>query len=361
MKNENLILVINPGSTSTKTALFDRENLIKEENLEHKKDELDRHGSIIDQLEFRTESVKAFLKAAGTDISSLSCIMARGGLLRPLPGGIYRINSSMIDDLRSCRFGRHASNLGALIADSLSRDASESSEVIPAFIADPVVVDELSPLARYSGFPDIKRRSIFHALNHKAVCRKLASDIEKSAEKSVFIIAHMGGGISIALHEYGKVSDVTNALDGEGPFTPERAGALPVLSFMKYAEEKGISSTEAEVLLNRKSGLAAYAGTNNFRELEEEAFTKPETRELIEAMAYQISKNICSFAACTCGKVDAVALTGGLSNSRLLTELIRVRVDFLAPVYLYPESGEMDALASWGTAVTENKAEWKEY
>ncbi len=359
MKNCPTILVINPGSTSTKTAIFAGDELTEEENLQHVKEELEKSGpSIIDQLAYRAAAVENFLTGAGTSLAGIDCIMARGGLLKPLPGGVYRINQEMLEDLRQAVYGSHASNLGALIADRLSR---KTNPVIPAYIADPVVVDELGPLARYAGHPAITRRSAFHALNQKAVCRAVARDTGKNIEESVFIIAHMGGGISVAVHENGKVTDLTNALDGEGPFTPERAGALPVLSFMKYAEEKGIKYTEGEIMINRQGGLLAYCGSNDFMALEEKSHHDPATREVVEAMAYQISKAICALAAVTCGRVDGIALTGGLANSRLLTGLIRERVSFLAPVHLYARSSEMEALASRGAAVLAGQEQPRDY
>ena len=356
MNKNSMILVINPGSTSTKLALFEGDAVRNEVNIQHSLEEVDRSKPINSQIEMRTEAVEKFLSEADIRISDLDCIMARGGLLKPLEGGVYRIDRQMCDDLFSGNYGEHASNLGGLIADRLSEKSG-----VEAFIADPVVVDELNPLARYSGHPDIKRRTAFHALNQKAVADLLEKKTGLKKEESVFIIAHMGGGISIGIHEYGRVTDVNNALDGEGPFTPERTGELPVLAAVKYFQDRNMDYNDIKNFITRSGGLLAYLGTTDFAEIAEKAKTDPSWNEVIEALGYQVSKTISSFSAVTCGKVDAIALTGGLSYSKTLTGIIRKRVSFLAPVYLFPESEEMKALAMNGISVLNGEREIKKY
>ena len=356
MNKKPLILVINPGSTSTKLALFEGEDTRKEINIKHSHEEVDRSKSVNSQIEMRTSAVEEFLADSRIDLNSLDCIMARGGLLKPLEGGVYRIDRNMCDDLFSGNYGEHASNLAGLIASRLSDKSG-----VKAFIADPVVVDELNPLARYSGHPEIKRRTVFHALNQKAVADLLEKETGLRKEESVFIIAHMGGGISIGIHENGRVTDVNNAIDGEGPFTPERTGELPVLSAVKYFLDRNMNYSEIKNFIARSGGLLAYLGTTDFSEIAERAKTDPHWHEVIEALGYQISKTIASLSAVTHGRVDAIALTGGLSYSKTLTGIIKKRVSFLAPVYLYPESEEMKALAMNGISVLNGEREIKKY
>ena len=356
MNNKPLILVINPGSTSTKLALFEGGNAVKEINIKHSLEEVDRSKPVNSQIEMRTEAVERFLEETGVALSTLDCIMARGGLLKPLEGGVYRVDENLCSDLYSGQYGEHASNLAGLIAEKLSKKCG-----VDAFIADPVVVDELNPLARYSGHPEIKRRTAFHALNQKAVADLLEKETGLRKEDSVFIIAHMGGGISIGLHDRGRVTDVNNALDGEGPFTPERTGGLPVLAAVKYFLDNKMDYNEIKNFVTRTGGLLAYLGTTDFAEIAEKAKSDPLWLEVIEALGYQISKTIASFAAVTFGKVDAIALTGGLSYSKTLTGIIKERVSFLAPVYLYPESEEMKALAMNGISVLNGEREIKNY
>jgi len=356
MNKNPVILVINPGSTSTKLAIFEGEEVKKEINIKHSLEEVDRSKPINSQIDMRTEAVEKFLSDSGIELSDLDCIMARGGLLKPCKGGVYKIDKGLCSDLYSGNYGEHASNLAGLIADKLSEKCG-----VNAYIADPVVVDELNPLARYSGHPDIKRRTALHALNQKAVADLLERETGLKKEKSIFIIAHMGGGISIGIHEYGNITDVNNALDGEGPFTPERTGGLPVLAAVKYFQDKNMDYNAIKNFVTRTGGLLAYLGTTDFAEICEKAKTDASWHEVIEAMGYQISKTIASLAAVTCGKVDAIALTGGLSYSKTLTEIIRKRVSFLAPVYLYPESEEMKALAMNGIYVLNGEREVNHY
>jgi len=221
-----VILVINPGSTSTKLALFRNLEMISEHTIRHSSDDLNRFSSLYEQRMFRKKLIVDFLESAGHPLSEIDAIIGRGGMLRPLEGGTYAVSEAMIDDLRSAKYGEHASNLGAIIANELSR---ESGREIPAFIADPVVVDEMEPVAKLTGHPDYSRRSIFHALNQKAVAREVASRYGKKYDEMNFVVIHMGGGISIGAHRRGRVVDVNNALNGDGPFSPERAGTLSLI------------------------------------------------------------------------------------------------------------------------------------
>ncbi len=288
-------------------------------------------------------------------MESLSAVVGRGGLLRPLPGGVYEVNEAMKADLLSCRYGTHASNLGALIADSIAAELG-----VKAYIVDPVVVDELAPVARLSGVPQIPRRSIFHALNQKATARKAARRLGRAYEECVLVVAHMGGGTSVGLHVRGSVVDVNNALDGDGPFAIERAGTVPAGDWMRWALAHQHDPEGLQRMLTGRGGLVAYLGTNDFPAIEAAAAGKEgegrpggrgpldgaQCRLLVEAMCYQVAKAIAGLAAYTGGGLDAVVLTGGLAWSTGVVEEISRRVSFLAPVLVYPGENELEALAA---------------
>ncbi len=314
-----------------------------------------------DQLELRSTAVRECLTEAGIKLSDVSAVVGRGGLLKPLAGGVYEVNEKMKADLISGRYGTHASNLGALIADAIASEIG-----VKAFIVDPVVVDELDPIARYSGVPQIPRRSIFHALNQKATAKKAARSIGKKYEECTLIVAHMGGGTSIGIHERGRVVDVNNALDGDGPFAIERAGTVPAGDWMRWILAHQHDPQALQLMLTGKGGLVAYLGTNEFQEIEKSASGQGglDARmcdELIRTLCYQISKCISGLAAFTAGQVDAIVLTGGLAFSGRVAMEITSRVSFLAPVLLFPGENELEALAMGVREVLLGEAQAKTY
>ncbi len=335
------ILVINPGSTSTKIALYEEERELFSETVNHSTQEMAGFTRISEQEEFRVNLVKQILESKKVDIRKLSAVVGRGGLLKPIPGGTYRVNEKMLLELRKAVGGEHASNLGGIIADDIA-----SSARIPAFIVDPVVVDEMEPVARISGIPELERRSIFHALNQKAVGRKVAEDLGRDYNHIHLIVVHMGGGISVGAHRKGKVIDVNNALDGDGPFSPERAGGLPVGQLVDLCYSGKYQHHEMKKHLVGKGGMIAYTGTHDLRIVKSRMDDGDETAAMVyNAMAYQIAKEIGCAATVLSGKVDGIVMTGGLAYDEDFITLIKQRVDWIASVYLYPGEGEMKALA----------------
>jgi len=357
MTEAKRILVINPGSTSTKISLFEDDSEVWSEKLSHSREELEPFEKIIDQYAFREGVIRDRLEESGYAISSLDAVVGRGGLLYPVKGGTFRVTELLKEHLRRGVQGEHVSNLGALIADELASEAG-----CPAFIVDPVVVDELEPLARYSGHPEIARRSIFHALNQRAVARKAAGELGGDYGEMNLIVVHLGGGISVGCHRRGRVIDVNNALNGEGPFTPERSGGLPVGDLAKICFSGGKTETEVKKMIKGRGGIVAYLGTNDMREVEDRAADGDETAlETYQAMAYQISKEIGALAAVLAGEVDAIVLTGGIAYDRRFVGWIRERVGFLADVLVYPGEMEMEALALGGLRVLQGREEAREY
>ncbi len=335
------ILVINPGSTSTKVAVFDEGKEVFSETLRHSTDELSRFAKIIDQFEFRRDAVLDALKRNGVSLSELSAVAARGGLIHPVPSGTYLVNDDMVKDLREGRYGEHASNLGAVIAKDIADRINKK-----AYIVDPVVVDEMEEIAKISGLKGIKRKPLWHALNQKAVSRRAARDLGRKYEEVNLIVIHLGGGISVAAHRKGKVVDVNNALNGDGPFAPERAGGLPTISLAKLCYSGKYTFEEMKKKLAGKGGLVSHLGTNSAIEVEKMIEKGDSHAKLIyEAMAYQISKSAGEMATVLEGKVDAIVITGGLAHSEMLTDWIKDRVSFIAPVKIYPGEDEMKALA----------------
>jgi len=359
------VLAINPGSTSTKCAIYRDTKEAWKKGVSHAPEDLARFRRLQDQLEFRGAAVRAGIAESGIPLTEISAVVGRGGLLKPLPGGVYEVNDRMKADLLSEKYGRHASNLGALIADSLAAELG-----IRAFIVDPVVVDELADVARYSGIPEIPRRSIFHALNQKAIAKRAAARVGKPYADCTLVIAHMGGGTSIGIHVNGLVVDVNNALDGDGPFAIERAGTVPAGDWMRWVLSHQHDPQALQLMLTGKGGLVSYLGTNDFPAIEQAARGvgsaaggAPEATvngtpdrpgasldsaacdRLIRTLCYQAAKSIAGLAAFTGGKVDAVVLTGGLAFSERVVKEIGDRVSFLAPVLVFPGENELEALA----------------
>lgn len=340
MFEKSKILTINPGSTSTKVAVFENMECISTVTIKHSPAELAEYRGVIEQYTVRKQTVIEYLSKQGIPVENLNAIVGRGGLLKPLTGGTYYINSKMINDLKSLKYGEHASNLGAVIAYEIS-----ALKDIPAFIVNPVVVDELETLARYSGLSCISRKSVFHALNQKAVAARAAGELGKKYGDVNLIVAHLGGGISVGAHCKGKVIDVNNGLE-EGAFSPERSGSLPVLQLIDLCFSAKYSKNEIKKMVVGKGGFVDYLGTSDCIAIEKMIDSGDKNaKEVFEAMAYQIAKEIASYSAVLYGKVDGIILTGGLARSNLIVKLIEERVRFIAHVRVYPGEDEMLAMA----------------
>jgi len=352
------ILAINPGSTSTKIAVYVNTKVIFLKSIPHKSEELSKFKRISDQFQYRKNIILQELQDAHIEVSEIEAIVGRGGLIRPIKSGIYKLNNALLKDLSEGIMGDHASNLGGLIADEIAQSLPNAS----AYIADPVVVDELDQVARISGHPEFKRMSIFHALNQKATARSYSRLLNKKYEDLNLIIAHMGGGISIGAHKNGRVIDVNQALDGEGPFSPERSGTLPVGALAKYCFDDDTTHEEVKKIITGQGGYMAYFGTNNAYEIELMADDGDEKAKKIQnAMSYQIAKEIGSMATVLHGDVDGIILTGGIANNPMVCEYIKKMVSFIAPVVIYPGEDEMHALAMNGLMVLKGQVEPKEY
>lgn len=355
--SEYRVLVLNPGSTSTKLSLFINETEAFAETLRHSSDELAAYPRIIDQVEFRRQAISSFLDSNSIDPSSMDAVIGRGGLLRPLESGVYEVNEAMVGDLRAGNNGEHASNLGAILAREFARESH-----CPAFIADPVVVDEMDEVARLSGLPELPRRSIFHALNQKSAAKEAAARIGRPYEEINAIVAHMGGGCSVGAHKRGRVVDVNNALDGEGPFSPERAGTVPAGQLVELALSGEFTHAEVKKMLTGKGGLVAYCGTNSLEVVGERiGCNDAEAEAAFNAMAYQISKEIASHGATLSGSVDVIVLTGGMAYNDALVDAIRNRVSYLAAVEVIPGEREMLSLARAALSVLAGDVTPKEY
>ncbi|MBO0600291.1 butyrate kinase [Sporosarcina sp. E16_3] len=340
-ENHHRILVINPGSTSTKIGVFEGESQLMESTLRHSSEEIAQYPSIIDQYSFRKKAILQSLEKEGIIISTLSAICGRGGLLRPIEGGTYSVNEAMIQDLKTGYSGQHASNLGGIIAHEIA-----SSLNLPAFIVDPVVVDELAPIARISGFSSINRKSIFHALNQKAVARRYAKQVGKKYDTLRLIVTHMGGGITVGVHEFGKVIDVNNGLHGDGPFSPERAGTVPAGELVELCFSGEYFRHEVMKKLVGQGGLVGYLGTNDAVRVEQRIEDGDENAKLVyEAMAYQVAKEIGSAAAVLHGQVDAIIITGGLAYGKGFVKDITSRIDWISDIVVYAGEDELQALA----------------
>lgn len=352
------ILVVNPGSTSTKMAVYEDEKPVLLRNISHTAEELAPFGNIIEQQDFRRQLVLDELSQADIPLQ-FDAVIGRGGLVKPIAGGVYEINERMVNDtLHGCVMHSHACNLGCLIAH-------EIAATIPgcrAFIADPGVVDELSPLARISGSPLMPRIAIWHALNQRAIARRYARGIGKEYEDLNLIICHLGGGISIAAHEHGRAIDANNALDGEGPFSPERAGSLPAVDLIRLCFSGKYNEQQLLKRIAGKAGLNAHLGTNDMREILKRIQQGDEhARLIVNAMLYHVAKNIAAEGAVLCGNIDAILLTGGLAHSEYVVSELRRRIGFLAPVYCFPGEDEMEALALNALAVLQGKRKAKVY
>lgn len=351
------LLIMNPGSTSTKIGVYEDDKEILIETLRHSAEEIGEYPTIVDQFEFRKNVILNVLKEKNFDIKTLSAVVGRGGLLKSIEGGTYAVNDSMLEDLKIGVQGQHASNLGGIIANEIAKELN-----VPAFIVDPVVVDEMEAVARVSGMPEIERKSIFHALNQKAVAKRYAKECNKDYNELNLIVAHLGGGISVGAHKAGRVVDVNNALDGEGPFSPERSGGVPVGDLVKLCFSGKYSEAEIKKMITGKGGIVAYLGTNDAKAVDERAAAGDAEAKLIyDAMGYQVAKEIGKCAAVLSGKVDAIILTGGIAYSKNLVSYIKERVEFISQVVVYPGEDEILALAEGGLRVLRGEEAAREY
>ena len=335
------LLIINPGSTSTKIAVYDNERQLFEKILRHPAEEIERYETIYHQFDFRKKVILDALKEEGMDLDCMDAIAARGGNMKPVKGGTYRVNEQMVKDLRKGVMGHHASNLAGIIAFELAGRLG-----IPSYVVDPVIVDELDELARFSGLPEIQRKAKDHPLNQRAAARRAAARLGGEYPDFNFLVAHLGGGISVGVHKRGSIIDVNNVLDGDGPFSPERAGGLPVGSLIDLCYSGKYTREEMRRKVTGGGGLVAYLGTNDGREVRRRIENGDKYAELVyRAMAYQVSKEIAAGAAVLMGDVDAIVLTGGLAHDNMLVEWISERVSFIAGVMTFPGEFEMSALA----------------
>lgn len=354
---EYLILLINPGSTSTKVSIFRNETTLYHSEIIHPLEELKKFKKIHDQEDFRYNAIMKFIEYSGVDLSEIDAVGCRGGLLRPVESGVYTVNNRMLGDLKKSRYGQHASNLGAILGMRFSQLIGCN-----AYIVDPVVVDEMDDASRITGIPQIKRRSIFHALNHKSSAREIASKLGKKYEKCNLIVAHMGGGISVGAHKGGRVVDVNNALDGDGPFSPERAGTLPAGQLVEFFVRSNLELRAFTGLLAGRGGLVAHLGTSNVEKIKEMMRNGNKKAEILyRAMALRVAQEIAKHGATLSGHVDGIILTGGLARDGDFVSIIRGRVGFLAPVFVLPGEREMLSLARGVLGVLRNEIKPKVY
>lgn len=350
------ILVVNPGSTSTKIGVYEDENLLFDKTLRHSAEELEKFDSIPAQKDWRRKLVMKALEDQGFDVKTLSAVSGRGGLLAPIRGGTYAVSDRLVRDCTVGVQGQHASNLGGIIAREIGDQLG-----IPSFIVDPVVVDELSDVARFAGHPLFHRTSIFHALNQKAVAKRYAKEHGKKYEDLNLIVCHMGGGVSVGAHVKGEVVDTGNALEGEGPFSPERSGTLPSGALVDLCFSGKYTQQEIRRMITGNGGLLAYTGSTDMQELMRRAATDAKVREVIDAFHYRVAKEIGAMAAAMKGQVDQIILTGGIAHGQETVDALKGYVSWIAPVTVYPGEGELLALAEGALRVLRGEETAKIY
>ncbi|MGL5380783.1 butyrate kinase [Clostridium sp.] len=351
------LLIINPGSTSTKIGVYENEEAILVETLRHSSEEIGKYETIYDQLNFRKDVILGILKEKNFDINTLDAIVGRGGMLKPMEGGTYSVNNKMLEDLKVGVQGQHASNLGGILSYEIGKKLD-----VPSFIVDPVVVDELEDVARISGVPELPRKSKLHALNQKAVAKRYGIESGKGYENLNLLVVHLGGGVSVGAHKNGRIIDVNNALDGDGPFSPERAGSVPVGDLIKMCYSGKYTEQEVYSKIVGKGGYVAYLNTNDARDVQKFIQEGNKEAELIyDAFIYQVSKCIGEMATVLCGNVDSIIVTGGIAYSEKVISDIESRVGFIAPITVYPGEDELLALAQGAIRVLTGKEESKEY
>jgi butyrate kinase len=346
------MLVINPGSTSTKVALFENDHLIVEKSLRHDIEQIHAFPDINDQLPFRKAIILEFLHENGESLESIDVFVGRGGMLRPLKhSGTYRVTAPMVADLKRAEFGKHASNLGAMLAFEFSHPQNK-----PAFIVNPVCIDEMDDIARVSGMKEVDRTSVFHALNQKAIALRHAKNINRDYHDLKLIVAHLGGGISVGWHHLGKVLDVNNALGGDGPFSPERCGQVPIFPLIDLCFSGRHTKDEIKKMLVGGGGLVSYLGTSNGVQIQKRVEEGDAVAKFyLEAMAYQIAKEIGSIYFVAKGEIDAILITGGLAYNKPLVEMLKERINPILPLTFYPGEDEMRALAEGAYRVLINQ------
>lgn len=350
-------LIINPGSTSTKIGVFEDETLLFEETLRHSTEEISQYASIVDQKDFRKKIITDLLKEKDFDIKSLGMVVGRGGMLKPIPGGTYAVTDDLLEDLKIGKQGQHASNLGGILAREIADEIG-----VPSYIVDPVVVDELAPVARYSGVKELPRTSVFHALNQKAVAKRYSKESGKAYDSMNLIVVHMGGGVSVGAHEKGKVIDVFNALDGDGAFSPERAGAVPSGALIKMCFSGDYTEKEVYSKIVGKGGFNSYLGTNDMRnviKMIEEG--NEEAKAMFDAFIFQVTKDIGSMACVLNGKVDQIIVTGGIAYNAKVIESLKEKAGWIAPFTVYPGEDELLALVQGGLRVLNGEEKAMEY
>ncbi len=355
---QHRILAINPGSTSTKFAVYFDDECKLSKTLRHSIDELSRYKKVIDQFDYRKGMIIDALVEEGYQVDSIKHIIGRGGLTYPMESGVYQVDNLMLSHAREGILGQHASNLGPLIADYIAHQIPGAN----AYIADPVVTDELEDIARIAGHPKFERRSIFHALNQKATARVHARKTGQKYEELNLIVSHLGGGISVGAHQKGRVIDVNNALDGEGPFSPERSGTLPVGQVVDLCFEGKLSREEIRRMVVGEGGFVALLGTNSAMDVEKMASGGDEKAKIIQdALGYQVAKAIGEMAVVLNGQVDGIILTGGLAYNKYLTGYIESKTNFISEVFVYPGEDELEALAMNALRVARGETEARTY
>lgn len=358
------ILVINTGSTSSKIGFYDSGEMLFEKNLTHSAEEIAKYNSVMDQTPMRRDAITEFLSESGIALESIDLVMARGGLITPIQTGVYEVNQDMREALIEGKNGVHACNLSALLADDIAKMVNESREgaVCRAFIADPPMADEMLPEVKVGGLPEFPRKTLFHALNSRAMVRRYAKSVGKTNKDVTVIVAHMGGGSSVSLHRNGLVIDTTDALGGDGPISPERAGTVPGFPLVDMCFSGEYTKAEIKKKLVGKGGAVAYFGTNDIREVIARAQSGDEAcATFLNGFCVSVAKYIGALATVVGGKVDAIVLTGGIAHSKDITCDIASRVGFIAPVEVYPGENELESLAENGYGVLSDEFEIKEY
>lgn len=362
------ILVINTGSTSTKVGFYDSGKRVFEKNLTHNADEIAKYNSVMDQDKMRLEAITDFLISEGVGLDTIDIVMARGGLVTPIKTGVYEVTQPMRDALASGKDGVHACNLSALLADDISVkiNAARKEKGIAgdcrAYIADPPMADEMLPEVKIGGLPEFPRRTLFHALNSRAVVRRYARSTGRTNKDVTAIVAHLGGGSSVSLHRNGLVIDTNDALGGDGPITPERAGTVPAFPLVEMCFSGQYTKDEVKKRLVGRGGAVAYFGTNDFRQIIAEAENGNNDAEVfLKGYCISVAKYIASLSVVVSGQVDAIILTGGIAYSRYITEYISDKVKFIAPVEIYPGEDELDSLAENGYGILSGEFEIRRY
>lgn len=349
------ILAINPGSTSTKVAVYEDEKRVFSKSIDHSPEEIAQYEKITDQYGFRRKLIEETLAEARQPMD-FDAVVGRGGLAKPVEGGVYIINDQMCDDMRTCRH-QHACDLGCILAYDIA-----TSIGAPSYVADPGVVDELCDYARVSGSPLMQRICIWHALNQRAIARRYAKSIGRRYEDLNLIVCHLGGGISVAAHDHGRAIDANNALNGEGPFSPERAGSLPACDLIRLCYSGQYTEEQLMKRIAGLAGLTAHLGCNDVRKIIERINSGDEhARLILDAMIFHVAKAIASEGAVLFGKVDAILLTGGMAHSDYVISRLTPRIEYLAPVHIYPGEDEMEALAMNALGVLNGEIQAKPY